>query len=270
MFVEIKSTLHFVNQGGIMRFMTILVALLFGLSMSALPLSAQGRGNGQAKKTAAGQSAPKVTSAGPKGDASKSSVKSTAVKPAHDVKHGAKTQSHPAKKTNAPTTTVAAGTTPTTVVTLTTPTTHSVKNAKLEARLQGMLPPGTTVQAAADGFRNWGQFVAAVHVSNNLGLPFDQLKSLMTGIPVPLPGTTPGLMLTATTAPMSLGQAIQTLKGTVTPTPATLPGTRPGSTLATTTSTNSTAPLSDARIRAEVKKAEDAANADLRRTRESS
>ena len=94
------------------------------------------------------------------------------------------------------------------------------------------------------GFRNWGQFVAAVHVSNNLGIPFADLKAKMTGT---APGPTPGTTVLGT--PMSLGQAIQSLKGGATPDDGTL-----------TTS----------KVRNEVKKAEEAANADLRRTRERS
>ena len=43
-----------------------------------------------------------------------------------------------------------------------------------------MLPAGTNVQDAAQGFDHLGQFVAAVHVSHNLGIPFDQLKAEMT------------------------------------------------------------------------------------------
>jgi len=54
-------------------------------------------------------------------------------------------------------------------------------NTKLASKLQGLLPPGTDLQAAAAGFKNLGQFVAAVHVSHNLGIPFDQLKAKMTG-----------------------------------------------------------------------------------------
>ena len=45
------------------------------------------------------------------------------------------------------------------------------------------MPPGTDLQAAASGFKNLGQFVAAVHVSHNLGIPFDQLKAKMQGPP---------------------------------------------------------------------------------------
>ena len=49
---------------------------------------------------------------------------------------------------------------------------------------------------AAAGFRNLGQFVAAVNVSNNLGIPFADLKMKMVDEHV------------------SLGQSIQTLKPT--------------------------------------------------------
>jgi hypothetical protein len=52
---------------------------------------------------------------------------------------------------------------------------------KLSAKLQSLLPAGTDLKTASDGFRNFGQFVAAVHVSHNLGIPFDQLKAKMTG-----------------------------------------------------------------------------------------
>jgi hypothetical protein len=120
-----------------------------------------------------------------------------------------------------------------------------VKNPKFEARLQGMLPEGTTVQDAMAGFKNWGQFVAAVHVSNNLGIPFADLKAKMTGI---TPGLTPDTTIQGT--PLSLGQTIQSLKGTST--------TVPEEQLTTTT------------IRTEVKKAEDAATAELQRTRDRS
>jgi hypothetical protein len=52
---------------------------------------------------------------------------------------------------------------------------------QLAARLQLLLPPGTTLAQAAQGFRNQGQFIAALHVSKNLGIPFAQLKAEMTG-----------------------------------------------------------------------------------------
>jgi hypothetical protein len=65
----------------------------------------------------------------------------------------------------------------------------------LATKLTPLLPPGQTVETAALGFKNTGQFVAAVHVANNLNIPFDALKARMTG-----------------PEPLSLGQAITALK----------------------------------------------------------
>jgi hypothetical protein len=56
------------------------------------------------------------------------------------------------------------------------------KNTHLAAHLQGLFPAGTDLQQASNGFKNLGQFVAAAHVSKNLGIPFDQLKAKMTGV----------------------------------------------------------------------------------------
>jgi hypothetical protein len=55
------------------------------------------------------------------------------------------------------------------------------QNTKLASKLQGLLPPGTNLQKAASGFKNLGQFVAAVHVAHNLGIPFDELKGKILG-----------------------------------------------------------------------------------------
>jgi hypothetical protein len=71
------------------------------------------------------------------------------------------------------------------------------KNDNLRNKCQSRLPAGTDVNAAAAGFKNLGQFVAAVNVSHNLGLDFTALKGLMTG-----------------DHPLSLGQSIQRLRGT--------------------------------------------------------
>jgi len=62
-----------------------------------------------------------------------------------------------------------------------------------------MLPPQTTLQTAADGFKNQGQFIAALHVSQNLVIPFADLKALMTN-----PDN-----------PKSLGAAIHEIKPTL-------------------------------------------------------
>lgn len=56
-----------------------------------------------------------------------------------------------------------------------------VDNKKLAAKLAELLPPGTDLQDASAGFKNLGQFVAAVHVSKNLGIPFADLKAKIMG-----------------------------------------------------------------------------------------
>jgi len=53
------------------------------------------------------------------------------------------------------------------------------RNEKLSARLEGLLG-GRSLQKSAEGFKNLGQFVAAVHVSKNLGIDFNELKIRMT------------------------------------------------------------------------------------------
>src|SRR5713226_3523107 len=69
-------------------------------------------------------------------------------------------------------------------------------NTKLSEKLQsqGLLPAGTDLKTACNGFRTLGQCIAAIHVSHNLGgnCTFAGLTSAMTG-----------------TAPESLGKAIQ-------------------------------------------------------------
>ena len=54
-------------------------------------------------------------------------------------------------------------------------------NPQLAANVQSMLPSGESMSAASAGFRNEGQFLAALHASHNLDIPFDQLKAKMTG-----------------------------------------------------------------------------------------
>jgi hypothetical protein len=55
------------------------------------------------------------------------------------------------------------------------------QNKKLSDRLSMLLrqqnPPVTDLQAASRGFTNIGELFVAVHISHNLGIPFDQLKS---------------------------------------------------------------------------------------------
>ena len=55
------------------------------------------------------------------------------------------------------------------------------QNKKLSDKLSTILkqqnPPVTDLQAASQGFKILVVFVSAVHISDNLGIPFDQLKA---------------------------------------------------------------------------------------------
>ena len=63
----------------------------------------------------------------------------------------------------------------------------ALSNSKLDSSLtnalgkSGITVPGGNLQTACQGFKNLGSCVAALHVSKNLGLSFDQLRSMMTG-----------------------------------------------------------------------------------------
>jgi hypothetical protein len=67
------------------------------------------------------------------------------------------------------------------------------QNSKLASQIKDLT--GTAAQQACEGFKNLGECVAAAHVSKNLGIGFDALRSKMTG-----------------SGAGSLGKAIQDLK----------------------------------------------------------
>jgi 4-hydroxy-L-threonine phosphate dehydrogenase PdxA len=72
---------------------------------------------------------------------------------------------------------------------------------RLDARITAMLPKGMNLNQASMGFKNQGQFIAALHASQNLGCNcFKQIRTDMV------------------TKHMSLGQAIQDVKKTANPT----------------------------------------------------
>ena len=120
----------------------------------------------------------------------------------HPTPHAAATQTHGNPHTTAPSkpaTSPNSGktTTPTTTTTTTTLNPIAAKissHPQLASRLTAMLPKGITLDQASAGFKNQGQFIAALHVSQNLGIPFKDLRTQMV------------------TDHRSLGQSIQTLK----------------------------------------------------------
>jgi hypothetical protein len=54
-------------------------------------------------------------------------------------------------------------------------------NPALVAKLTPLLPPNTTLADAAKGFRNQGQFIAALHAAKDMNVSFTDLKAEMVG-----------------------------------------------------------------------------------------
>ncbi len=128
------------------------------------------------------------------------SVKPVKTAKATDVKSARTTTGKPAKtttQTSASSSTAAAGSPGDSTAPPEAPPRALPKNEKLQAKLLNLLPVGTDLKTAAMGFKNQGQFVAAVHVSYNLGIPFADLKAKMVD------------------EHLSLGQAIQALRPSV-------------------------------------------------------
>jgi len=142
-------------------------------------------------------------------------VKATAVKPVKSVKPAKVTKTTVAKGSGkasitaptdvavSPATSTTGGTgTGTGTVPLTKVQQQLKKNTNLAAKMQSRLPAGTDLMKAAYGFKNLGQFVAAVNNSYNHQIPFNKLKRKMVN------------------EGMSLGQAKQSLQASSTTTPA--------------------------------------------------
>ena len=106
--------------------------------------------------------------------------------------HGNSAAAHGGSSSHSTTTTTTT-TSPTGSTTLSPVQQKVQSHTQLASQLQSRLP-GTNVVNAASGFRNLGQFVAAVNVSHNLRIPFTQLKRDMVQ------------------RHMSLGQSIQDLR----------------------------------------------------------
>lgn len=54
------------------------------------------------------------------------------------------------------------------------------ENAELSSRVQALLPKGVTLPDAAKGFKSETGFIATLHASHDLNIPFEQLKSDVT------------------------------------------------------------------------------------------
>jgi len=125
------------------RVTSFVIALALALALAAAPALAQGKGQGKGPGSAPGRSSAPPTP-------STSGERGPKVEP---------TSHHPGSLESKKK----------------TPGELLTQNEKLSLLLAAKLP-GTTPQDAAVGFKNLGEFVSAVHVSNNLGIPFADLK----------------------------------------------------------------------------------------------
>jgi hypothetical protein len=126
--------------------------------------------------------------------------------------------------TSGSTTSTSGGTTTTTTTTRLNPIAAKITaHPRLDSKVTAMLPTGMTLNQASMGFKNQGQFIAALHVSQNLGIPFKDLRTQMVN------------------NNLSLGQAIQKVKGTTDTTAVTIAGKQADDDLKTTTTTSTTA-----------------------------
>ena len=142
--------------------------------------------------------------------ASKSSTTTTSTKRA---------ESGTSSTTSTATTTTTTSTTP---VALTPVQQKLQKNTKLASKLQGRLPIGTDLMVASAGFKNLGQFVAAVNVSNNLQIPFVDLKTKMVTDGLSLGGSIQALR-PASSAAVEASRAEYDARGMILETEATSP-----------------------------------------------
>lgn len=223
-----------------MRRFSLLAATAMAVAALGTTGAAQGRGSGKAptKATNVGTSAPKgggqaahgASSAKAGSTASGSTAKTTHSAPGAAKKSTTTTASTSTGTTSGSSTASGSSTTTTTASTGTTPTfeanaisTKISQNPNQLARVKGMLPPNMSIEEASAGFRNQGQFIAALNASKNQQIDFVQLKEAM---------TVDGL---------SLGQAAKQVRNAPPEAPAPAPAPTTGGTTGTgTTGTGTT------------------------------
>ena len=116
--------------------------------------------------------------------------------------------------------------------------TKIARNPQQMARVQAMLPAGMTLEQASTGFKNQGQFLAALNVSRNRGLPFVDLQRAMTVDGLSLGQAAKQIQLAPVTPPPATPPAATAPPPATAPAPATPPAAT------TTTVTTSTQPKS--------------------------
>jgi hypothetical protein len=198
-----------------MRRTTIRLAILAALiALAGVRVSARQPAppaSATAAPTVSKAQAPKATTSAVKPKATK--TKATAAKKKKSAAGKKKAAAKPGKlKAPSPMTKTASATTPTSPWKPSNPIAEQLSAEPREvARARRILPPGTDLNAATAGFRNYSQFAAAINATESKGLDFGKLKALMTGI---------NMDGTRTNRPtMGLSQATQALHGTATTPP---------------------------------------------------
>lgn len=178
-----------------MRLSRILL-LMGACALAAAPVAAQGRGLGKPASVGKPVGVGKTTTAA-KGPKTQTTDKSNRGKSA-DAKSGTLAKGPKSTATDTDTNTVTATSNGRGDLTIAERIEmNPQQKARIEAALDGS---GLTLTDAADGFRNQGQFIAAVNAYQNqqgTSFTFADLKAKMTG-----------------ETPVSLGQALQELGGT--------------------------------------------------------
>jgi len=188
--------------------------------------------HGQSGATTHGESGAHGASSKPSSSGTTTHGKSGETHGGGSTKHSDTASTTTSKKSS--TTPTSTTTSPTSSTTTLTPVQQKLqKNTNLADKLRTRLPGGTDLMQAAEGFKNLGQFVAAVNVSaNHEGVTFADLKTRMVD------------------QGMSLGQALQDVKKTsnvtaeVTKAEAEADAMIKSSTTTTSTSTTSTSTTS--------------------------
>ena len=175
------------------HFRVIAAVAITGL-VGVIPAAAQGKsGTAGAGATGHGRPTPTTSPAGAKATASDATPHG---KSADAGTHGSDKSGKPSK-----TTTASTSTTNTTTPGANALSTKIASHPEQLAKINGMLPQGMTLDQATAGFRNQGQFIAALNASKQQGVPFASLQKAM---------TVDGL---------SLGQAVRQLKTPPAPAP---------------------------------------------------
>lgn len=189
-----------------MRLSATITTAIFASALAISPVAAQGHG-AHGKPTTLPVKAPHTAT---KPTTQHLKVTSKPVTQTHTHTSG-KPSTHPSPKPKTPKTTTKTTTTTTrktstttnasnttTTTTMNPIATKIASHPQLKARVMAMIPAGMTLDQASAGFRNQGQFIAALHAADHMGCDtcFAQLKADMVD------------------KGMSLGQSIQDVRQT--------------------------------------------------------